>query len=150
MVEVTLDSPSWWDGMMLWAKWLITLCFYPGHREWWTLRRSKLSPHLFALSVCFSTWDSKSQYVAALIQSGSSSQLTCLERPSRKCPEMCQASNSNPVKLTNEDEPLHSFNSESPNLKNDYKDCTNWSFVLKNSKRNKILETVNTVLTSNP
>lgn len=104
----------------------------------------------FSLSVCFSTWDSKSQGVTALIQSGSFSQLTCLERPLQKCPEMCQASNSNPVKLTNEDEPLHSFNSESPNLKNDYKDCTNWRLVLNNSKRNKALETVNTVLTNNP
>lgn len=104
----------------------------------------------FSLSVCFSTWDSKSQGVTALIQSGSFSQLTCLERPLQKCPEMYQASNSNPVKLTNEDEPLHSFNSESPNLKNDYKDCTNWRLVLNNSKRNKALETVNTVLTNNP
>lgn len=136
-----------WDYAMR-AKWLLTLCFYAEHKEWWKLGRNMLSPHAFSLLVCFSTWDSKSH--DAFIQSGSSSKLTCLERPSQKCLEMCQASNSSPVKLTNEGEPLHSFNSECPNLKNDYKDCTNWSLVLKNSKRNKVIETVNTVLTHKP
>lgn len=73
-------------------------------------------PPSFSLSISFYTFDANPGEATTPIQSWSSPQLICLERPSQKFLEMCHPRNSNPDKLTNEDQPFHSFTSDPPNL----------------------------------